>query len=149
MKTFAENQKTGAAVFTIQKKKGGFFMAGQAEGRKTAGIMEYLLKLLHKEWERSGRTKAGIRMDTAGGREVGKLIAEEIQKRQGQLETEEMPIRQSMGLSKENFILLRLAKKIKKEGDKAARREAGTSFTVELDKEEYRLYCALVKEREA
>ena len=124
-------------------------MAGQAEGRKTAGIMEYLLKLLHKEWERSGRTQAVIRMDTAGGREVGKLIAEEIQKRQGQLETEEMPIRQSMGLSKENFILLRLAKKIKKEGDKAARREAGTSFTVELDKEEYRLYCALVKEREA
>lgn len=124
-------------------------MAGQAEGRKTAGIMEYLLKLLHKEWERSGRTKAGIRMDDAGGRAVRKQIAEEIQKRQGQLETEEMSFRQSMGLSKDNFILLRLAKKIKKEGDKAARREDGTAFTVELDKEEYRLYCVMVKKGEA
>ena len=124
-------------------------MAGQAEDRKTAGVMEYLLKLLHKEWERSGRTKAEIRMDAADGRAAGMQIAEEIQRRQGQLETDGMSFRQSMGLSKENFILLRLAKKIKKEGDKAGRREAGTSFTVELDKEEYRLYSALRKKQEA
>lgn len=124
-------------------------MAGQAEDRKTAGVMEYLLKLLHKEWERSGRTKAEICMDAADGRTVGVQIVEEIQRRQGQLETDGMSFRQSMRISKENFILLRLAKKIKKEGDKAERREAGTSYTVELDKEEYRLYGALIKKREA
>lgn len=118
-------------------------------GKETVKNMEHLVKLLHKEWERSGRTKAEICMDAADGRTAGMQIAEEIQRRQGQLETDGMSFRQSMGLSKENFILLRLAKKIKKEGDKAGRREAGASFTVDLDKEEYRLYSALRKKQEA
>ena len=47
-----------------------------------------------------------------------------------------------MELSRENFIYLRLAKKIKKAGDK------DTSFTVEMDKEEYKLFSKLTVSEE-
>ena len=54
-----------------------------------------------------------------------------------------------MELSKENFVLLRLAKKIKKAADRSERRENAVSFAVEMDKEEYRLFSTLIKVQEA
>ena len=83
-------------------------------GKETVRNMEHLVKLLHKEWERSGRTKAEVSIDTADVMTVESRLAEEIQARQGQLEAQEMPFKECMELSKENFVLLRLAKKIKK-----------------------------------
>lgn len=117
-------------------------------GKETVKNMEHLLKLLHKEWERSGRTKAVVSIDIADKKTVGIRLAEEIQERQKQLENEDTDFKECMELSKENFVLLRLAKKIKKAADRAGRRENAVSFTVEMDKEEYRLFSALTRVQE-
>ena len=117
-------------------------------GKETVKNMEHLVRLLHKEWERSGRTKAEVSIDTTDKREVGEKLAAEIQERQKQLETAGMDFKECMALSKENFILLRLARKIKKAEDRAGRRENAVSFTVEMDKEEYKLFSTLIKVRE-
>lgn len=117
-------------------------------GKETVKNMEHLVRLLHKEWERSGRTKAEVSIDTTDKREVGEKMAAEIQERQKQLETAGMDFKECMELSKENFVLLRLARKIKKAGDRAGRRENAVSFTVEMDKEEYKLFSTLIKVRE-
>lgn len=118
-------------------------------GKETVKNMEYLVKLLHKEWERSGRTKAEVSIDIADKGAAETRLAGEIQERHRQLETEEMAFQACMELSKENFVLLRLAKKIKKAGERAGRRENAVSFTVEMDKEEYKLFSALVEVQEA
>lgn len=114
-------------------------------GKETVKNMEHLVKLLHKEWERSGRTKAEVSIDIADKRATETMLAGEIQARQGQLEKEGMDFKECMELSKENFVLLRLAKKIKKAADKAECREDAVSFTVEMDKEEYKMFSTLIK----
>lgn len=118
-------------------------------GKETVKNMEHLVKLLHKEWERSGRTKADVSIDSADVMTVESRLAEEIQARQGQLESQEMTFKECMELSKENFVLLRLTKKIKKAADRSERRENAVSFTVEMDREEYRLFSTLIKVQEA
>ena len=118
-------------------------------GKETVKNMEHLVKLLHKEWERSGRTKAEVSIDITDKKEVGAKLTAEIQERQKQLETAGMDFKECMALSKENFILLRLARKIKKAEDRAGRRENAVSFTVEMDKEEYKLFSMLIKVQEA
>ena len=118
-------------------------------GKETVKNMEHLIKLLHKEWERSGRTKAEVSIDITDKNKVGAKLTAEIQERQKQLETAGMDFKECMALSKENFILLRLARKIKKAEDRAGRRENAVSFTVEMDKEEYKLFSTLIKVQEA
>lgn len=117
--------------------------------KETVKNMEHLVKLLHKEWERSGRTKAEVSIDITDKKEVGVKLAAEIQERQKQLEAAGMDFKECMELSKENFALLRLARKIKKAEDRAGRRENAVSFTVEMDKEEYKLFSMLIKVQEA
>jgi hypothetical protein len=116
--------------------------------KETVKNMEHLVKLLHKEWERSGRTKAEVSIDITDKKEVGVKLAAEIQERQKQLEAAGMDFKECMELSKENFALLRLARRIKKAGDRAGRRENAVSFTVEMDKEEYKLFSTLIKVQE-
>lgn len=118
-------------------------------GKETVKNMEHLVKLLHKEWERSGRTKAEVSIGITDKNKVGAKLTAEIQERQKQLETAGMDFKECMALSKENFILLRLARKIKKAEDRAGRRENAVSFTVEMDKEEYKLFSMLIKVQEA
>ena len=118
-------------------------------GKETVKNMEHLVKLLHKEWERSGRTKAEVSIDITDKNKVGAKLTAEIQERQKQLETAGMDFKECMALSKENFILLRLARKIKKAEDRAGRRENAVSFAVEMDKEEYKLFSMLIKVQEA
>ena len=118
-------------------------------GKETVKNMEHLVELLHKEWERSGRTKAEVSIDITDKNKVGAKLTVEIQERQKQLETAGMDFKECMALSKENFILLRLARKIKKAEDRAGRRENAVSFTVEMDKEEYKLFSMLIKVQEA
>ena len=118
-------------------------------GKETVKNMEHLVKLLHKEWERSGRTKAEVSIDITDKNKVGAKLTAEIQERQKQLETAGMDFKECMALSKENFILLRLARKIKNAEDRAGRRENAVSFTVEMDKEEYKLFSMLIKVQEA
>lgn len=124
-------------------------MAGQITEKEVLRNMEHLIKLLHKEWEQSGRTKAEVSMNLADARTVKVRLVKMIQERQGQLEVERMTFNQSMELSKGNFILLRLAKKIRKAIENTERKETETSVMIELDKEEYKLFSVLIKAGEA
>lgn len=123
-------------------------MEKQITGKEIVRDMEYLVKLLHKEWERSGRTKAEVKIALADADEIEKRFGAAIQKKQRQLEMQELTFQQSMELSKRNFVILRLVKKIRKEKDKANRKELDLEFTVELDQEEYRFFMEIVKVQE-
>ena len=48
--------------------------------------MEYLVRLLHKEWERSGRTTAEAAIKTSDFPAVSKRIAAAIMEKQARLE---------------------------------------------------------------
>lgn len=118
------------------------------ETKETVKNMEYLVKLLHKEWGRSGRTMARVPMDAGRLKTAGAGIAGEIRNRHKQLKTGGGTFKQCMRLSRENFILLRLARKVKKAGDKAERMDKDMFLMVEMDREEYMLFSAIKKVRE-
>ena len=122
-------------------------MEKQITGKEIRKDMEYLVKLLHKEWERSGKTKAQVTVSLSDAVEIGKRMAGVIHDKQKQLENEELTFQQSMELSKQNFVLLRLVKKVKKAEEKTVKR-ADTEFFVELDKEEYKLFAKIVGTQE-
>lgn len=110
--------------------------------------MEYLVKLLHKEWERSGKTKAEVTVKLVDVREIESRMAKVIQGKQKQLDNEELTFKQSMELSKNNFVLLRLVKKVKKAEEKTVKKGLDVEFTVELDKEEYKLFKEIIGTQE-
>lgn len=113
-------------------------------GKEVIKNMEYLMKLLHKEWERSGETKAEVTIGFEDLEKVKVKLGEAIQERQLQIEIEKITFRRSMELSKENFILLRLVRKIKKVAERTSLKREEPSFAVEMDKEEYKLFSMLV-----
>ena len=110
--------------------------------------MEYLVKLLHEEWEHSGKTKAEITINLSDAAEVKKRMAEAITEKQKQIANDELTFQESMELSKKNFVLLRLVKKIKKVEDKINQKGFDLKFMVELDKEEYNLFSEIVRTQE-
>ena len=76
-------------------------MEKQITGKEIRKDMEYLVKLLHKEWERSGKTKAQVMVSLSDAVEIEKRMAGVIQDKQKQLENEELTFQQSMELSKQ------------------------------------------------
>lgn len=123
-------------------------MEKQITGKEIRKDMEYLVKLLHKERERSGKTKAQVMVSLSDAVEIEKRMAGVIQDKQKQLENEELTFQQSMELSKQNFVLLRLVKKVKKAEEKTVKKAVDTEFLVELDKEEYKLFEKIVGTQE-
>lgn len=123
-------------------------MEKQITGKEITADMEYLVKLLHKEWERSGKTKAEVTISLSDVAEVKKRMAKAIADKQKQLENDSLTFQQSMELSKNNFVLLRLVKKVKKAEDKTNQKGLDLKFTVELDKEEYKLFTKMIEIQE-
>jgi hypothetical protein len=123
-------------------------MEKQITGKEITKDMEHLVKLLHKEWERSGKTKTEITINLSDAAEVKKRMAEAIAEKQKQLENDELTFQESMELSKNNFVLLRLVKKVKKAEDKTNQKGLDLKFSVELDKEEYKLLKEIVGTQE-
>lgn len=119
-------------------------MEKQITAKEVRKDMEYLVKLLHKEWERSGKTKAAVTVSLSDVPEIEKRMAGVIADKQKHLENEELTFKQSMELSKNNFVLLRLVKKVKKAEEKTVKKGLDTEFSVELDKEEYKLFVDIV-----
>lgn len=110
--------------------------------------MEYLVKLLHKEWERSGKTKAVVTVSLLDMPEIENRMAKVIADKQELIENEALTFKQSMELSKSSFILLRLVKKVKKAEEKAVKKGLDMEFQVELDKDEYKLFQEIVGTQE-
>ena len=119
-------------------------MEKQITAKEVRKDMEYLVKLLHKEWERSGKTKAAVTVSLTDVPEIEKRMTGVIADKQKNLENEELTFKQSMELSKNNFVLLRLVKKVKKAEEKTMKKGLDTEFSVELDKEEYKLFVDIV-----
>lgn len=119
-------------------------MEKQITAKEVRKDMEYLVKLLHKEWERSGKTKAIVTVQLEDVSEIEKRMAGVIADKQKLLENEELTFKESMELSKNNFVLLRLVKKVKKAEEKTMKKGLDTAFSVELDKEEYKLFVDIV-----
>lgn len=105
--------------------------------------MEFLVKELHKEWERSGDTKATVMIELEEVSEVNQTLAEKIMEKQNCIEKDDMTFKDSMLLSRENYILLRLAKKIKMQENKTNAKALDLEFSVPLDKEEYKLFQSM------
>lgn len=110
--------------------------------------MEYLVNLLHKEWERSGKTRAVVTVKLCDAPEIESRMAEVICAKQKLLNDEVLTFKQSMELSKSNFVLLRLVKKVKKAEEKTNKKGVDLEFQVELDKDEYKLFQEIIGTQE-
>ena len=119
-------------------------MEKQITAKEVRKDMEYLVKLLHKEWERSGKIKAAVTVSLVDVPEIKSRMARVIKDKQKQLNNEELAFKQSMEISKNNFVLLRLVKKVKKAEEKTVKKGLVTEFLLELDKEEYKLFVGIV-----
>ena len=73
--------------------------------------MEYVLKFLEREWERTGETKE---VQVIGLREISLVnfeIERKIKENKEQLSLD-ISFRNSLKLTRENYVLLRLARKV-------------------------------------
>lgn len=111
--------------------------------------MEFLMKELHKEWDRSGANKASVFISLNEVEDVNRTILLRISKKQKEAENSNITFKQSVRLSRECYILLRLARKIKTEESKIYRNRTCYEFEVALDKDELKLFkemfCGKVK----
>ena len=108
--------------------------------------MEYVLKFLEREGERTGETKE---VQVIGLREISLVnfeIERKIKENKEQLSLD-ISFRNSLKLTRENYVLLRLARKIKAEKDKADQ-DNQRWFYVGLDVEEYELYMKITEDEE-
>ena len=127
---------------TNNKKMEDFNMSKLA-GNDLMKDMEFLINELHKEWDRSGATKATVIIGIEEATEVNQTLAAKIMEKQELLEKNELSFKQSIGLSRENYVLLRLVKKIKAKEDKTNDKGLDMEFSVPLDKEEYKLFKSM------
>lgn len=108
--------------------------------------MEFLVKELHKEWDRSGvaKTSVIISLDEVDG--INEKLKEIIYKTQKSLDEDELTFKQSIAKSKECYVLLRVVRNIAKKKDKCEKQAIDNEFAVELDKEELMLSKGLFAE---
>ena len=102
--------------------------------------MEFLMKELHKEWERSGITKTTVIIQQEEVEAVNQVLIKKIAVQQEGLENDTMTFAQSIRLSKESYVLLRMIKKIKAKEDKMNSKSEGNELYVPMDKDELALY---------
>lgn len=106
--------------------------------------MEFIMKQLQTEWERSGEAKKEVVADKA---EIDKVVSDIIQKVKESQEqsAEDLTFRQSVKLSHENYIRLRTMRKFAAAKRKQAK--SGAVFVkIMLDKEETQVYEGIVPE---
>lgn len=75
--------------------------------------------------------------------EVNQVLLLRIAKTQELAEATEMTFKESMTLSRECYVLLRLARKIKGKEDKTNKKAVDLEISVPLDKEELKLFKEL------
>lgn len=110
------------------------------DGKEIVNNMELLMKELHKEWDRSGVTKASVIISIDKVEEVNKVLKMRIAKAQVLAEEKMMTFKENIFLSRDCYVLLRLARKIKVKEDKTNKKAMDLEFSVEFDKEELKLF---------
>jgi len=102
--------------------------------------MDFLLKELKKEWRKSEPVCHTVLISLKEAGRIHMKFQTSILKRQAVLEQEATTFEEAIKLTKENYILLRLLKKINKQETRAVKAESATAFQIFLDREEYKLY---------
>lgn len=116
-------------------------------GKELIENMEFLMSELHKEWDRSGEVKAVLTFPLKELDKIKKDITHCIFLKQQNVENEEIPFIKCVELSHDNYVLLRLVRKIR-EVDKALKDKDGKSeFTLSLDVEEFMVYKVLFEKK--
>ena len=109
--------------------------------------MEFLMKELHKEWDRSGAVKASVFISIDEVENVNRGILFRIAKKQEEAENGDITFKKSVKLSRECYVLLRLARKIKTEEHRTYRNGTCCEFEVALDNDELKLFKEMFGER--
>lgn len=94
--------------------------------------MEQMLKLLHDEWSRIGKSKAEVFLSKKDAEKLHPVITEATLVLQSYVDAEDVTFKENLQYSKEAFIHFRIAKKVNKACEKAV--DENVVFT--LDKEE-------------
>lgn len=106
--------------------------------------MEFVMKQLHTEWERSGEAKKEVVADKAQIDKVMSDIVRQVRESQEQL-AEDLTFRQSVKLSHDSYIRLRTMRKFM--AAKRKQEKSGAVFVkIMLDKEEAQVYVGIVPE---
>lgn len=115
-------------------------MAKKNKLEKVLKNMEFLVKELQKEWDESGVTKHVVTMTMDEARVLRRRIQEYVSYYGEMLEKDEiMSFKESMEHCKQNYVTLRLGRKLITEYEKA--KDSGkTTVSIETDREEYKLY---------
>ena len=102
--------------------------------------MEYLIKELQKEWDESKETKHTIMLSVDQAKVVRTKLQEHITYIGGMLEHDDvLSFKESMQFCKQNYVTLRLGRKIIAEHEKL--KSSGEDvMRLPLDREEYKAY---------
>lgn len=107
--------------------------------------MEYLIKKLEKEWIDSKEVKKKIQLDKVHARLFVKDLVQMADAVNSYMDNkkDELLFKESMELTKRNYILLRIGKKVSKE---LSSNKYSHDITLSLDKEEYKLFIEYFSE---
>ena len=114
---------------------------------QTIRALEYAVRMLKKEWEKSGETKKVLETDTTEIRSMLEKINDDVKmSNEAMTGAEAIPFGESIEQSKRNYILLRIGRKLVKATEKAEKKRT-VYFKIELDKEEAKLLAQIMKEQ--
>ena len=75
--------------------------------------MEFLVKELHKEWDRSGASKASVIISLEEVDSINDKLKEIIYQTQKSVDEDELTFKQSIAKSKECYVILRVVRKFR------------------------------------
>jgi hypothetical protein len=137
----------------ISPQKGKADRRNNGMSRQLERELDRIMKALHREWERCGVPVKEIYLMPEDAEKIAGLALEKIRMQQERLEKYEERFSTSLNMSKENFVLLRVLKKLQRAaggkksdtGEKAAEgKENRKNPCISLDREEYRVFLELV-----
>lgn len=107
--------------------------------------METLIQELHKAWESSGVSEAAVIIAAERILGLNQCLKQRVIEKQSALETP-LTFEESLVLTKESFVLLRLMKKVKNAESLQGAFGMCPEYIISLDHEEYELYQKLCSE---
>lgn len=109
--------------------------------------MEFLMSELHKEWDRTGAVKASIFIPLEEAEDILDGLKQVTYHTQLSLNNDEYSFEDCVRESKKCYELLRILRKLIKAQGKCEAGAMDDEFVIELDKEEYKIFKELFKER--
>lgn len=106
--------------------------------------MEYLLKLLHAEWEESGAVLKTVRIPFDCIVDVEWRLNRAAVEKVTQADADTLPFEAAVDYSKECYVMVRLVKKVIEAENRWNASTEGGDFAVCLDAEEWKLYHRLI-----